>query len=63
MNPYHEFPNLGRSIGGISRWRLPRTTIRELRALSDYHLTNIGLDRSQTVAPVAKITETGDRPA
>ena len=52
-----------RSVGGISRWRQRRTAIRELQALSDHHLTDIGLDRSQIVSTVEEIIETGGQPA
>ncbi len=52
-----------RTVGGISRWRRRRTAIRELQALSDYYLTDIGLDRSQIVATVEKNIETGSQPA
>ncbi len=52
-----------RSAGVISRWRQRRTAIRELQALSDHHLTDIGLDRSQIVTTVEEIIETGGRPA
>jgi uncharacterized protein YjiS (DUF1127 family) len=52
-----------RSVGGISRWRQRRTAIRELQALSDHHLTGIGLDRSQIVSTVEEIIETGGQPA
>jgi len=51
-----------RSVGGVSRWRQRRTAIRELQALSDHYLTDIGLDRSQIVSTVEKIVETSDRP-
>ena len=43
---------LRRSVGGITLWRRRRTAIRELQALSDHHLTDIGLDRSQIVSTV-----------
>ncbi len=52
-----------RSVGGISRWRRRRTAIRELQALSDHHLTDIGLDRSQIVSTVEEIIETGGQTA
>ncbi len=52
-----------RSVGGISRWRQRRIAIRELQALSDHHLTDIGLDRSQIVSMVEEIIETGGQPA
>lgn len=52
-----------RSIGAISRWRQRRTAIRELQALSDHHLTDIGLDRSQIVTTVEEIIETGGQTA
>ncbi len=48
-----------RSVGGISRWRQRRTAIRELQALSDHHLTDIGLDRCRIVSTVEQIIETG----
>lgn len=51
-----------RGVGGISRWRRRRTAIRELQALSDRHLTDIGLDRTQIVSQVEEIIETGGRP-
>ncbi len=54
---------LRRSAAGISRWRQRRTAIRELQALSDHHLTGIGLDRSQIVSTVEAIIETGGQPA
>ncbi len=54
---------LRRSVGGISRWRQRRTANRELQALSDHHLTDIGLDRSQIVSTVEDIIETGGQPA
>ncbi len=52
-----------RSVGGISGWRQRRTAIRELQALSDHQLTDIGLDRSQIVSTVEDIIETGGQPA
>ena len=52
-----------RKLGGISRWRQRRTAIRELQALSDHHLTDIGLDRSRIVSTVEQIIETGGQPA
>jgi uncharacterized protein YjiS (DUF1127 family) len=45
---------LRRSLGWISLWRRRRTAIRELQALSDHHLADIGLDRSQIVSTVEK---------
>ncbi len=51
-----------RSVGGISRWRHRRTAIRELQALSEHYLTDIGLERSQIVSTVDEIIETGGRP-
>ena len=54
---------LRRSVGGISRWRQRRTAIRELQALSDHHLTDIGLDRSRIVSTVEEIIESGGQPA
>jgi uncharacterized protein YjiS (DUF1127 family) len=48
-----------RSVGVISRWRQRRTAIRELQALSDHQLTDIGLDRSQIVSTVEEMIETG----
>ncbi len=54
---------LRRSLGWISRWRRRRTAIRELQALSDHHLADIGLDRSQIVSTVEKNIETGGQPA
>ena len=47
----------------ISRWHRRRTAIRELLALSDHHLTDIGLDRSLVVSTVETIFETDDQPA
>ncbi len=52
-----------RSVGGISRWRQRRTAIRELQALSDHYLKDIGLDRSQIVSTVEEIIETGGQTA
>ncbi len=52
-----------RSVGGISRWRQRRTAIRELRALSHHHLTDIGLAPFQIVSTVEEIIETGGQPA
>ncbi len=51
------------SVGRISRWRQRRTAIRELQALSDHYLTDIGLDRSLIVSTVEEIVKTGGRPA
>ena len=48
-----------RSVGVISRWRQGRRAARELQALSDHYLTDIGLDRSQIVPRVEKMIETG----
>ena len=48
-----------RSVGGISRWRQRRTAIRELQALSDHYLTDIGLDRSQIVSTVEEMIGNG----
>lgn len=75
MNPHYELSHLGsslqqaradwpgRQIGRISRWRHRCTAIRELQALSDHHLTNIGLDRTQIVSTDEEIIETGGQPA
>jgi len=52
-----------RSVRVISRWRRRRAAIRELRALNDHYLRDIGLDRSRIVSTVEEILETGDRPA
>ncbi len=52
-----------RKLGGISRRRRRRTAIRELQALSDHHLTDIGLDRCQIVSTGEEIIETGGQPA
>ncbi len=52
-----------RKLGGISRWRRRRTAIRELQALSDHHLADIGLDRCRIVSTVEEIIETGGQPA
>ena len=46
---------------GISRWRRRRTAIRELQALSDHYLTDVGLERSQIVSTVEKMIAAGDR--
>ncbi len=51
------------SVGTIFRWRRRRTAIRELQALSDHHLKDIGLDRSQIVSTVEEMIETSDQPA
>ena len=48
-----------RSAGGISRWRRRRKAIRELQALSDHYLADIGLDRSQIVSTIEEMIETG----
>ncbi len=50
------------SVGGISRGRQRRTAVRELQALSDRPLTDIGLDRSQIVSTVEEIIKTGGQP-
>ncbi len=50
------------SVGRVSRWRHRRTAIRKLQALSDHHLTDIGLDRSQVVSPAEEFIKTGGRP-
>ncbi len=52
-----------RRVGGIFRRRQRRTAIRELQALRDHHLTEIGQDRSQIVSTSQRIIETGDQPA
>lgn len=44
--------------GRISRWRRRRASIRELQALSDHQLKDIGLDRHRIVSAVENITET-----
>ena len=46
---------LRQGIRGISRWRQRRSAIRELQALSDHHLADIGLDRAQIVSVVEEI--------
>lgn len=51
------------SIGRISRWHQRCTAIRELQALSDHYLTDIGLDRSQIVSTVEETIETGGQSA
>ena len=53
---------LRRLVGGVSRWRRRRSAIRMLQALSDHHLRDIGLDRSQIVSRVEVTIETGDPP-
>jgi uncharacterized protein YjiS (DUF1127 family) len=45
---------LRRSLDWISLWFRRRTAVRELQALSDHHLADIGLDRSQIVSTVEK---------
>ena len=50
-------------IGAISRWRRRRAAIRELRALKDHDLADIGLDRFQIVSAVEEMIEMDDRPA
>ena len=50
-----------RAVAGISRWRQRRRAIRELQALSDHYLTDIGLDRSRIVSTVEQMIETGGR--
>jgi uncharacterized protein YjiS (DUF1127 family) len=52
-----------RSVDGISHWRRRRTAIRELQALSDHHLKDIGLDRSQIVSTVEEMIETNGQTA
>ena len=44
-----------RSIRGISRWHQRRRAIRELQALSDHHLADIGMDRSRIVSVVEEM--------
>ncbi len=51
-----------RIAGGISRWRQRRTAIRELQALSDHYLKDIGLDRAQIVSTVEEIIKTSGQP-
>ena len=53
---------LRRAVGAVSRWRRRRGAIRMLQALSDHHLRDIGLDRSQIMSRVEVTTETGDPP-
>lgn len=50
-----------RCVGGVSRWRRRRTAIRELQALSDHYLTDVGLERSQIVSTVEEMMATRDR--
>ncbi|WP_282611259.1 DUF1127 domain-containing protein [Pelagibius sp. Alg239-R121] len=50
-------------IEGIARWHRRRTTIRELQNLSDYYLTDIGLDRSQIVSTVEEMVDGRFTPA
>ncbi|WP_367575975.1 DUF1127 domain-containing protein [Pelagibius sp. Alg239-R121] len=68
MNPAYQLSNPGkrfrqspaaisRIIKGIARWHRRRTTIRELQNLSDYCLTDIGLDRSQIVSMVEALID------
>ena len=47
-----------RSVDWFSRWRQRRTAIRELQALNDHYLKDIGLDRSHIVTSVEEIHET-----
>lgn len=49
-------------IHGFARWRYRRNTTRELQALNDHHLADIGLDRFQTVSVFQKMIETGGYP-
>ncbi len=53
---------IGRLAQSVTRWRQRRIAIRELQALSDHHLADIGLDRSQIVSTVEEIIETGAQP-
>lgn len=52
-----------RSGGVIFRWYQRHTANRELRALSDHYLKDIGLDRSQIVSPFEETIEPGGQPA
>ncbi|WP_282610268.1 DUF1127 domain-containing protein [Pelagibius sp. Alg239-R121] len=54
---------LRRIVGAISRWQRRRAAIRELRALDDYHLMDIGLERFQIVSAVEEMIENENRPA
>ena len=54
---------LGRVAARLSVWRRRRAAIRELDALSEHHLADIGLHRSQIVSTVEEIIETGGQPA
>lgn len=52
---------LGCLVCWISRWRRRRVAIRQLQALNDHYLADLGLDRSQLAAGVEAIVEARGR--
>lgn len=54
---------LRRGLGGVTRWRRQRGAVRELQALSDHYLRDIGLERSRIVPAVEAIIRDGERRA
>ena len=54
---------LEQAVAAVTRWRRRRAAVRELSALSDHHLADIGLHRSQIQSTVEEIDETGAQPS
>jgi len=48
------------TVGWIARQQQRRTAIRELQAMSDHFLADIGLERDQIAATVDQMIETGE---
>ncbi|MEM7222132.1 MAG: DUF1127 domain-containing protein [Pseudomonadota bacterium] len=51
------------ALESFARWRRRRAAIRELDALSDRHLQDIGLHRSQIASTVDEIVKSGEQPS
>ena len=52
-----------RSVIAVSRWRQRRAAIRQLQALNDHYLADIGLERDQIVPTLDALIEAGARRA
>ena len=54
---------LRRLVAEISRWRRRHAAIRQLQALNDHYLADIGLERDRIVPTIERLSEARDRSA
>ncbi len=52
-----------RAVAAVSRWYRRRAAIRQLQALNDHYLADIGLERDRIVPTLDALIEAGDRRA